>query len=181
MLQYAVVETNTATRAPATEIRHLAHKVGSKVQTARHLYLRKEEPKSLDGLASWWGEVTLLGVKTIPKLTSGGVRINAMQDGNLVLNTGTDYALGDEDALVQDLIKFAKADKVKINAFVPSAKKGPYSPAQVSKFAENLDPVLLVSFKPGFPAPYLAFFEPRDENTPTFTPRAKKPSKYARK
>jgi len=37
-----------------------------------------------------------------------------MKDGNLVLNTGTDYALGDEDTLVQDLIKFAKADKVKI-------------------------------------------------------------------
>lgn len=104
-----------------------------------------------------------------------------MKDGNLVLNTGTDYALGDEDTLVQDLIKFAKADKVKINAFVPSAKKGPYSPAQVSKFAEDLDPVLLVSFKPGFPAPYLAFFEPRDGNTTTFTPRAKKPGKYARK
>ena len=59
------------------------------------MYLRKEEPKSLDNLASWWGGVTLLGVKTIPKLTSGGVRINAMKDGNLVLNTGTDYALGE--------------------------------------------------------------------------------------
>jgi hypothetical protein len=117
----------------------------------------------------------------MPKLKSGGVRINAMQDGTLTLATGTDYAIGEEDAVVKDLISHARGNKSKINAFVPSAKKGPYSAAQVSKFAENLDPVFMIGFSAGFPSPYLAFFEPRDGNTTTFTPRAKKPSKYARK
>jgi hypothetical protein len=137
--------------------------------------------QNFNDLHLMWGGVTLLGVKTIPKLKSGGVRINAMKDGTLTLASGTDYAIGEEDTLVQDLIKFAKTDKSKINAFIPSAKNGPYSPAQVSKFAEDLDPVLMIGFSGGFPSPYLAFFEPRDANTSTFTPRSKKPSKYARK
>ena len=105
-----------------------------------------------------------------------------MKNGTLTLATGTDYAIGEEDTLVQDLIKFAKADKSKINAFIPSSDaKAPYSAAQVSKFAENLDPVSMIGFSAGFPSPYLAFFEPRDGNTLKFTPKAKKPSKYARK
>ena len=120
----------------------------------------------------------------MPKLKSGGVSIEvAKYDGNISLTAGSDYAIGEEDTLVKDLIGFAKADKLRINAYVPSVKRGPFSAAQVSKFAETLDPVLMfkwvVSKKTGrgFPSISLAFFEPQG----TVRPVAAKTSKYARK
>tara|TARA_R100000656_G_scaffold57687_1_gene45104 strand:+ start:157 stop:525 length:369 start_codon:yes stop_codon:yes gene_type:complete len=122
----------------------------------------------------------------MPKLKSGGVCIEVSKyDGALKLVPGSDYAIGEEDTLVQDLIGFAKADKIKIGAYVPSApKKGPYSPAQVGKFAETLDPVLMTKWQvrksdptKGFWTTYIAFFEPRG----TVRPAATKAGKYARK
>ena len=123
----------------------------------------------------------------MPKLKNGGVSIEISKyDNNFSLISGTDYAIGEEETLVQDLIKFAKTDKLKINAFVPSAKGRTFSAAQVSKFAENLDPVLmfkwLVSKKTGrgFPSLYLAFFEPKGSDD-TYPKATVKTSKYARK
>jgi len=99
-----------------------------------------------------------------------------MKDGTLTLATGSDYAIGEESEAVADMIKFAKADKVKISAFAPGEKKGPYSPAQVTKLAETRDAVFMLSFRNGFPSPYLSFFSPDAK----VSRPAKKPSKYAR-
>tara|TARA_R100001594_G_scaffold149404_1_gene207101 strand:+ start:82 stop:450 length:369 start_codon:yes stop_codon:yes gene_type:complete len=122
----------------------------------------------------------------MPKLKSGGVSIEVSNyDGNFSVTSGNDYAIGEEDALVQDLVKFAKAEKIKINAFVPSSKGRSFSAAQVSKFAETLDPVLMFKWMKskktgrGFPSIYLAFFEPQGNTVrPTATAKT---SKYARK
>ena len=123
----------------------------------------------------------------MPKLTSGGVRINAMKDGNLKLESGTDYTIGDEATCVQDMIGFAKAEKVKVKVYVPSDGGTQLATAaKIKKFGESLDPVFMIGFgtnqKTGakFPSPYLAFFEPKGSNDTYPTVTAKK-NKYARK
>ena len=123
----------------------------------------------------------------MPKLVSGGVRITPMKkDGTMALATGTDYHHDETEDLVEDLIEFAKEDKVGVAAYVPDMKKskantigGGWKPSVIEKLSEEREATLLVSFRHGFPAPYLAFFDP-DEKRTSSRPTAKK-SKYARK
>ena len=124
----------------------------------------------------------------MPKLKSGGVRITAMKDGNLKLDTvRADYVPGEEDTLVKDLIEFAKADKSKVLIYVPSDGGSQLAPAaKIKKFGESLDPVLMIGFGTNkqtgakFPSLYLAFFEPKGSDD-TYPKATVKTSKYARK
>ena len=119
----------------------------------------------------------------MPKLMSGGVRINPMKNGTFALNSGSDYQLGEEAELIEDLVAFAKSEEKPIAAYVPDAKvkkvNGGYTAAQITEFAETLEPTLMIGFGNGFPAPYLAFFGPDSKPKNPNRKKAKK-SKYAR-
>ena len=120
----------------------------------------------------------------MPKLISGGVRITPMKkSGTLALATGSDYQLDEVENLVEDMIEFAKKEKVGISAFIPDfeAKKmvdGGWSAKTIEEVSAEREPSLMLSFRNGFPAPYLAFYDPEKKQK---RPTTAKPSKYARK
>ena len=63
----------------------------------------------------------------MPKLKSGGVRITAMKDGNLKLDTvRADYVPGEEDTLVKDLIENYgyRGDQIKYTANLSHRHEG---------------------------------------------------------
>jgi len=120
----------------------------------------------------------------MPKLTIGGVRVTPMKKtGTLVLTAGNQFMPEEVLELVEFLIKLAKSKKVAISAFAPDfdgkQANGGYTAKQAEQLAEERESVLMVSFKPGFPAPYLAFFDPNAKRTSKRT--ARKTTEYDRK
>jgi hypothetical protein len=123
-------------------------------------------------------------IRLMPKLTIGGVRVTPMKKtGTLVLTTGNQFMPEETSELVEFMTKLAKVKKVAIGAFAPnfSGKQanGGYTAKQIEQLAEERESVLMVSFKPGFPAPYLAFFDPNAKRTSNRTTR--KATEYDRK
>ena len=122
---------------------------------------------------------------------------------------GNEYLLEEKEELVEDLIRHAAADKVGINAWIPGvdqtkansffgeivlkkdnkktgAKKGDTVTVQfgwkssfIEELSETHEPSLMVSTNSGWPAPYLAFFDPKAKQAAGGYKREK--SKYARK
>ena len=115
----------------------------------------------------------------------------------LGLQMGTDYGVVEAPVVLEDLLDAAKRDKLRLSVFLPGSSlkqataqvvnregetitiQDGYSPAQIEKVAEGREPVLMLSYRSGFPAPYLALFAPGSKaKSPA---RTAKVSKYARK
>jgi hypothetical protein len=123
-------------------------------------------------------------IRLMPKLTIGGVRATPMKKtGTLVLTAGNQFMPEEVPELIEFLVKLAKSKKVAISAFAPDfdgkQANGGYTAKQIEQLAEERESVLMVSFKPGFPAPYLAFFDPNAKRTAKLTTR--KTTEYDRK
>lgn len=135
----------------------------------------------------------------MPKLTQGGVNLSLLKSTSCFgFKMGNDYSPEEAPEAMQDGLDAARSEKKRLSLFAPGTKEkqvmiditGPdgktrkvgdgYSVAAVDRMIEEgREPVLMLSFSKGFPAPYLALFMP-GEKAKRAGPTAK-PRKYARK